>query len=229
MLIPDNEQTMERLKAFICKWAGPAKPEYGIRRESVPTDLPAALRDFYTFAGNWPNPSYEASAYSAGFRPKLFEAQDIWLEPEKLKRESGRISFLLENQGSWSCEVNANQDDSPVYSDAARLWDERLEESEVVCPSLTHFLTTFCLQELVFGSRYFGKLEGALDPDVFRAKLHPLWLDGYYVFKEPSHSFYLCGDNLLIMDYYSDVWYGCLEESALSLILDPSMVKPIEP
>ncbi|WP_172252556.1 hypothetical protein [Saccharibacillus deserti] len=229
MLIPDNELTLERLKAFICKWAGPAKPEYGIRTEEIPADLPFVLKDFYRFAGNWPNPSFGTGSDPGGLRPKLFEAQDIWMDASGLKREDGRITFLLENQGSWSCEVDAGRDDSPVYSDAARLWDDYLEESEIVCPSLPHFMTTFCLQELVFGSRYFGKLQGGLDPAVFRDTLNPIWLDGYYVFKEPSHSFYLCGDNLLIMDYYSDVWYGCLEESALSLIADPTMVNPIEP
>ncbi|MCQ4087048.1 hypothetical protein [Saccharibacillus sp. JS10] len=229
MLIPDNAQTMERLKAFICKWAGPSRPEYGVRSDSLPSDLPAVLKDFYTFAGNWPNPAYEAALQPNGSRTKLFEAQDRWLEPQFLTRQNDRITFLLENEGQWSCEVNAGQNDSPVYSDAAMLWNDRLEESEIVCPSISHFLTTFCLQELVFGSRYFGKLEGGLDPALFRESLHPLWLDGYYVFKEPSHSFYVCGDNLLIMDYYSDVWYGSLEEDALSLILDPSTVKPIEP
>ncbi|NGZ75679.1 hypothetical protein [Saccharibacillus alkalitolerans] len=229
MLIPDNEHTMERLKAFICKWAGPARPEYGFRREDIPAELPAVLKDFYAFAGRWPNPSFGSGVYPAGFGPKLLGVQDIWLEPEEVKRQDGRISFLLENQGNWSCEVDAGRDDSPVYSDAARLWDDKLEGSEIVCSSLPHFLTTFCLQELVFGSRYFGKLEGSLDPAVFRDTLHPIWLDGHYVFQEPSHSFYLCGDNLLIMDYYSDVWYGSLEESALSLIADPSMVRPIEP
>ncbi|CAM3422300.1 MULTISPECIES: hypothetical protein [Saccharibacillus] len=229
MLIPDNEQTMERLKAFICKWAGPARPEYGLRREDIPADLPAALQDFYAFAGRWPNPSFAAGLQKGSIRPKLFETQDIWLEASELKRQAGQITFLLENQGSWSCEVDAGRDDSPVYSNAAQLWDDHLQGSEVVCPSLTHFMTTFCLQELVFGSRFFGKLDGALDPTVFRDTLHPLWLDGHYVFKEPSHSFYLCGDDLLIMDYYSDVWYGCLDEGALSLIADPGMVKPIEP
>ncbi|GGN91191.1 hypothetical protein [Saccharibacillus kuerlensis] len=229
MLIPDNGQTMERLKGFICKWAGPAKPEYGIRQEDIPGDLPAVLKDFYAFAGRWPNPSFASSDYPTEFRPKLFGAQDLLLEPEGQKRDNGRAAFLLENQGSWTCQVDVGRDDSPVYSDAARLWDDRLEGSEVVCSSLPHFLTTFCLQELVFGSRHFGKLDGGLDPAAFRDTLHPIWLDGYYVFKEPSHSFYLCGDNLLIMDYYSDVWYGSLHESALSLIADPGMVKPIEP
>ncbi len=229
MLIPDNEQTIERLKAFICKWAGPAKPQYGIRRDLIPSDLPAVLKDFYAFAGNWPNPSLDFNPSSTGSGPKLFQAQDIWLEPDELEREDGRIVFLSENQCAWNCSVEAGRDDSPVYSDAARLWDDRLEGSEIVCPSLPHFLTTFCLQELVFGSRYFGKLEGSLDPAVFRETLNPIWLDGYYVFNEPSHSFYLCGDNLLIMDYYSDVWYGSLDESALALIADPGMVKPIEP
>lgn len=228
MLIPDNEYTMERLKAFICKWAGPSRPEYGLRREEIPTDLPAVLQDFYGFAGKWPNPSFAADSYPVGLRPKLFEAQDIWLEAAELKRKDGKITFLLENQGSWSCEVDAGRDDSPVYSDAARLWEEDLEHSEIVCSSLAHFMTTFCLQELVFGSRHFGKLQGSLDPTVFRDTLYPIWLDGYYVFKEPSHSFYLCGESLLIMDYCSDVWYGCLDDSALSLIADPTMVKPSE-
>ncbi|MDO3410872.1 hypothetical protein QWJ34_13955 [Saccharibacillus sp. CPCC 101409] len=229
MLIPDNEQTIERLKAFICKWAGPAKPEYGLKPREIPADLPAALQELYRFAGNWPNPAYENSPYPPAMRPRLFEAQDIWMGAGELRREADRITFLLENQGSWSCQVDANREDSPVYSDAARLWDDRLEEPEIVCPSLSHFMTTFCLQELVFGSLHFGKLEGSLDPAVFRDTLHPIWLDGYYVFKEPSHSFYLCGNDLLIMDYYSDVWYGCLDDRALSLIADPSMVKPIEP
>ncbi|WPC39572.1 hypothetical protein [Clostridium sp. JS66] len=124
---------------------------------------------------------------------------------------------MSENQGNWTCEVEANNDNSSVYSDAAEVWDENALGHEIVCKSLSHFLITFCLQELVFGSKYVGTINDKFRMEQILKKSEPLWLNGFYVNKERDHSFYVYDEKILIMDY-AGFWYACNDESSLHLI-----------
>jgi hypothetical protein len=224
MFIHDDKNRIEKLKFMIIQWAGPALPEYGLLESEIPMHIPKALRDLYLFAGNWPHPRDNRDHYfMPGKQPRMFQEQDVLLGVDNLKCENGRITFLMENQGNWTCEVDVDDDHSPVYCDAAKLWDDSIEEHEIVCQSLEHFLVTFCLQEMVFSSKFVGTLNGNLDQELFREKLEPIWLNGLYTLKEPTHSFYLCGDNLMIMDDSSTLWYAAKDESALALIVDAAI------
>lgn len=219
MFIHDDENRIEKLKLIINQWAGPVVPEYGLVESEVPTHLPKPLRDLYLFAGNWPHPRENRDQYfMPGKQPRLFQEQDALLGVENLKCENGRITFIMENQGNWTCEVVANDDHSPVYCDADKLWDDSIKGHEIVCHSLEHFLVTFCLQELVFSSKFVGTLNGELDQELFREKIVPIWLNGLYTYKEPTHSFFLSGDKLMIMDDSSTLWYAAQDKEALSLI-----------
>ncbi|WP_068774286.1 hypothetical protein [Paenibacillus sp. FJAT-26967] len=224
MLIKDDKDSLENLKLFVEDWAGPVLPEYGLQEEEVPSYFPKPLRDLYLFAGNWPANSRSSRKKSpANGEPAIFQIQDTLMSVENTIRSQGRISFITENQGNWTCEVEEGNDDSPVYCNAAALWDDTVKGHERVCNSLQHFLVTFCLQELMFSSRFVGAIQADLKQELFREQLEPIWLDGYYVFKEPTHSFYLCANKLLIMDY-AGLWYASNDESALSLIANRGLV-----
>lgn len=219
MYIKDDENGMENLKLFIEKWEGKALPEYGMLDEEVPRFLPKPLRDLYLFSGKWPHPRKKDVGYSDPYGDqKIFDNQDFLVEVESLEKKNGRVTFLFENQGNWTCEIEANNDNSPVYSDAAEVWDENASGHEIVCESLSNFLITYCLQELVFGSRYVGTIEDKLKMEQILKNSEPLWLEGFYVNKEPDHSFYIYNHKLLIMDY-GGLWYACNDESALALIV----------
>jgi hypothetical protein len=126
-----------------------------------------------------------------------FAAQDRLLPPGELEREDGMIGFAWENQGNWSCRCPAGPGDPPVLSDAADLWTGEEEGFVEVCESLDHFLGTLLLQEAVMGCANLYAMAG--DPDAV-AGLEPLWLNGKYVFEEPTHDFYgVAGSDLLLM------------------------------
>jgi hypothetical protein len=111
-----------------------------------------------------------------------------------------RFTFINENQGVWSCETLINQADPPVFSDASS-FDGRDEGMREVCPCLSHFLTTFCLHELLFGSRnLFCVDSGPENPgELLKGEIQPLWLDGMYAYKGVKYSFFLCDQDFLIL------------------------------
>lgn len=220
MYIKDDINSIENLKLFIEKWAGKQLPKYGLSQEEVPEFLPKPLREIYLFAGNWPNIREDYEHDPMGRKqPYIFQNQDILMGVENLERENGRISFLMENQSNWTCEVEENNDDSPVYSDAAVVWDENASGHEIVCKSLSHFLVTFCLQELVYSSKYVGTINDKSKRELILKNAEPIWLNGIYVDKEPDRSFHIFDNKILIMDGY---WYGCNDERALELLKDSS-------
>lgn len=220
MIIKDDKKSIENLKIFIEKWAGVPMSEYGLSEDEVPKNLPNPLREIYLFAGNWPHPRDNDDKYfMPGKQPRIFQEQDCLLGVGNLERKNGRTVFMVENQRNWTCEIDENDDASPVYCDASTLYDATVTGHEVVCESLSHFLVTFCLQELVMSSEHVGTFVAESEQELVKGDLEPVWLNGFYVFKEPTHSFYICDSRLLIMKLYDEFWYACKDESALSLLI----------
>ncbi|HEX7379019.1 MAG TPA: hypothetical protein VF278_17995 [Pirellulales bacterium] len=138
-----------------------------------------------------------------------------------MESQGDRFTFIHENQGVWSCETLADVIDPPVYSDAiAYEPGEREGTMREVCPRLSHFLVTYCLHEIVLGSRNLLCVESTVaEPaSLATAKCDPIWLNGWFVFGRPTHSFYLCGDSLLIMDTGGDYWLAYNEPHGGELI-----------
>lgn len=209
-MIKNDKNSIQSLKLFIEKWVGKWLPKYGMLENEVPDFLPQPLREIYLYAGKWPNPRLDAGLY-------LFQGQDILMDVENLERKNGRVFFLMENQSNWTCEVEEYNNESPIYCDAAEIWDENASGHEIVCKSLSHFLVTFCLQELVLSSNYVGTVDNNIKIQEIIKSSEPLWLNGIYVSKEPTHSFYIYDNRLIIMDY-NGLWYACNDEDTLCLI-----------
>ena len=137
---------------------------------------------------------------SAEWIPGLFGPQDQLLPLDQLVVNGDRFTFIHENQGVWSCETQINEADPPVFSDASA-FDGSDEGMREVCPSLSHFLTTFCLHELVFGSKnlYCVDTEPESPGELVNGAVERLWIDGMYAYKGAKYSFFLCGGDLMIM------------------------------
>ncbi|TVX99868.1 hypothetical protein [Cohnella terricola] len=207
MLLKDTDQ-LDDLKEFLISWYGKYDSSYGVPVGELPADLPKALRELYAFAGRWKAGSDDHLENS----PEIFQQQDCLYSVERLRRHADRITFLEENQTNWTCQAEAGNDGSPVYCDERLLWDDNAEGHILVNDSLYHFLKSFCLQEVVFGCKHLYVIEGTVDQIqvLFNMPLEDVWLNGYYTgAKEegPTHSFYRCGD-VLIMERYSDLWLG---------------------
>ncbi|MGW1193473.1 hypothetical protein, partial [Streptomyces sp. NPDC002559] len=123
-----------------------------------------------------------------------------------LSLHDGTVEFLSENQDSWTCRVTAAAPAAPVVlSNAHWMWDDGPEDEYTpLTPSLEQFLTSFVLQETVFGCR---NLATADEPTALPDRSVPLWLDGWYVFEEPSHSFWSV-DSTLVADISGTRWVG---------------------
>lgn len=196
---------------------------------SIPAFVPPPLRAIYEFAGNYPIPNSEQ------WRPPnwtcgLFGPQDQLLPVDKLKPNRNRFRFLQENQCVWHCETDANAADPPVYSDAMA-YDHGEPEGtmRVACPSLSHFLTTFCLQEVFFGSKHLFCIDSAVaEPaDLVTDELTDVWVNGIYAYNQPTHSFYRCGQGLLLMNTGGAYWMAYNDDRYASLISKANEVRRI--
>ncbi|MFD2333544.1 hypothetical protein ACFSR7_30145 [Cohnella sp. GCM10020058] len=211
-VLKDTDQ-LDDLKAFLIDWYGKYDRANGVPAEEVPADLPKALRELYAFAGRWKDGSDRHLERS----PEIFQQQDCLCAAEMLRREGDRITFLEENQANWTCQVEAGNDESPVYCDEGSLWDDDAKGHIVVQRSLYHFLKTFCLQEIVFGCKYLYVAEGEIELNRvgLERPVEAVWFNGHYTGLDtegPTHAFYRTG-TILMMERYGDLWLGSNSES----------------
>jgi hypothetical protein len=171
----------------------------------IPAKLPDGLATIYRELGalveieNGPDNGWRAP----------FATQDALMPISRLKRVDGMVEFAWEDQGNWSVRSPVGQPDPPVYSNAPDVWETEQRGFVVVCESLNHFLTTLSLQEAVMSCHKLATIRTSDGPAAaVVTELHPLWVRGRYVFGEPSHDFFVCEDqDVLLMDY-AGVWVG---------------------
>jgi hypothetical protein len=79
---------------------------------------------------------------------------------------------------------------------------------------LSHFLVSFVLQELMFGSELVAVAPGALEK--FKASgmsVEPVWMRGEYAWDIDRPSYFLVGERFLLRrapdEADGDDWYGC--------------------
>jgi hypothetical protein len=102
-----------------------------------------------------------------------------------------------------------------------------------VCSSLSHFLTTFCLRELVLGSRnlFCVDSEPCEPSDLVEGDVKPLWLDGMYVYTGVKFSFNLCERDLMILSDGTgppgDYWLAYNQEECSSLLSTKHAIRRI--
>jgi hypothetical protein len=130
-----------------------------------------------------------------------FAAQDALIRVRELEFVDGMVEFAWENQGCWSCRTPLEQEDPPVYSNAGDCYYNRPGFLKV-CDSLSHFLITLSLQEAVMSAPVLLAVENASAADAVKPALRPLWLNGKYVFDEPTHNIFDApGHDILVMEH----------------------------
>ncbi len=130
----------------------------------------------------------------------IFSNQDMLLRPSQLEwTDDGRVVFIHENQEVWSLATSAAGDDPPVWIDADNVGIGQCHTWPKANESLSRFLTTFCLQELTFGSR-MGVWDAELTR-MFRSgqpSITPLWLNRTYVWPDCQYDFCQMDDDVLV-------------------------------
>lgn len=199
----DNRDDLGDLRSSVeritYQWFGFRGPWHGIADEKlVETELPTPLRWLYGFAGEWPSDNNWQS---------IFAYQDVLLPFEVLFSHDSKLVFVAENQDVWHAGTLSRGDDPPVWVRT----NERNATWRTLCDSLTQFLVTFCLHEIVFGSRYRAHADHILDRfDKMGCHISPLWLNGPYVNMLDGDacrpiSFHLVDGRYLVMD---NSWCG---------------------
>lgn len=212
---------MSGLESFLERCLGPRKPEFGASEEDVQSvKMPAPLQRFFRFAGRWP-----------GHNPETPYANRFCMQDKLCRLRSkgyalgfevmdDRLIFVWENQGVWVAATERSGEDPPVWiSEDSSHREPRREWRELENP-LSHFLVSFVLQEILFGSEMVH-----CAPDVLAkfenagAKIEPVWLDGEYAWEFCSlagrarPSYFLAADGILIRrapeEADGEDWYGC--------------------
>lgn len=199
------KERMDELEKFILFWLGPRKPAYGESASALGlVSLPYPLCRLYGFAGQWPPHPHYAN------EPNVFCVQDYLIPLSGLEySDDGKLVFLVENQSCWTCATLTQGDDPPVWVAGDYLYPNPDDgEWHLITDSLSKFLVSFCLQELLFGSVPHTPGTRRLS-NIDRQKAVPLWTDGPYVGSNRSHNFYLLNDEVLIGPFGIELpWFG---------------------
>lgn len=211
------DELMDELERFIKFWLGPRKPGYGEPKVALDRDpLPGPLRRLYAFAGRWP-----PTGGRHGHGPNAFAAQDTLAPLSRAEwTDDGRVVFLWENQGCWVCATEPHGKDPPVWvsegedEDGGHQWD-------LVADSLSRFLVSFCLQELMFGARLCLS-DDELDKRFAREgkSAVPILTDGVYVDgqEHPGHNFFLWDDAILVGRLQGSQWFAAKDEAGIAFL-----------
>jgi hypothetical protein len=125
-----------------------------------------------------------------------------------------RLVFVWENQGVWVAATKRAGDDPPVWiteecshRETQQVW-RRLEKP------LSHFLVSFVLQELMFGSELLAVAPSALEKfEGAGLPVEPVWIRGEYAWDFDRPSYFLVGERFLVRrapgEADGEDWYGC--------------------
>ena len=128
-----------------------------------------------------------------------------------------RLVFVWENQGVWVAATESAGVDPPVWiteecshRDARQVW-RQLENP------LSHFLVSFSLQEMMFGSELVAVAPGAFERfETAGLSVEPVWIMGEYAWELARPSYFLVGERFLVRrapdEADGDDWYGCNDE-----------------
>jgi hypothetical protein len=130
---------------FLTEWHGQHRPDYGSPPEEIGRRVPAPLRDFYEFAGRWPN----------------VVVQNRLLAPGEVERTGRRLIFYIENQGVYAWATELEGTDPRVWGTWNNEWYPEEEP-------LSRFLLQIVLFEAAFGAPG-GAAAAWLDPKAHEA------------------------------------------------------------
>ncbi len=194
-----SNELMSELEKFLVFWLGPWNSAFGEPESTLRSQrLPKPLRRLYAFAGKWKcteERGTEMRALNCGEGLRLLEQLDrTWLDS---------IYFADECQMNWSCSTRRRGADPAVWVKDNCGMD--FYQWRCVDRSLSRFLVTLCLRELMGTSR-FMRFDQRLEK-WFRESMHkavPLWSNHPFPYCPEGYSFYLIGDSVLVGDFRHD-------------------------
>jgi hypothetical protein len=215
---------MTGVERFLERYLGPRRSEFGASEVEVQSiEMPAPLQRFFRFAGRWPghNP---ATPFA-----NRFSVQDVLagMAAEQyapaLRLIDNRLVFVWENQGVWVAATEAASVDPPVWITEESSHRESRQVWRQLEKPLSHFLVSFVLQEVMFGSELVAVAPGALEKFKTAAlSVEPVWIRGEYAWDISRPSYFLVGDRFLVRqspdEADGDDWYGCKDAAGAGML-----------
>ena len=217
----DNpRELMQALDRFLSVYFGDRQVENQLDLDEIASwNIPQTLKDVYSFIGKYLN------------KDGTFGKQDtLIINSGKGKTYGGKIVIVGQNQGCWNCFTETEGKDPSVWTEDYGWKDDSLKW-KLVDNSLSQFLTTFCMQEAIFISKYcysgnfktvipILKLQG-YEVSTWQGKY--VWED-YFNDREGIYYFHLIEDAILIS---SDGWCGTNYKNANRLLtsLEPELTR----
>jgi len=191
---------MSGLEHFLQRYLGPRRPEFGASADEVRSiEMPDPLQRFFSFAGRWPGHNPRTPFVNRFCMQDMLcaIARNQWAP--MLQHLDSRLVFVWENQGVWVAATERAGDDPPVWiteecshRETKQVW-RRLEKP------LSHFLVSFVLQELMFGSELLAVAPGALEKfEGAGLPVEPVWIRGEYAWGIDRPSYFLVGERFLV-------------------------------
>jgi hypothetical protein len=206
---------MSGLERFLQRYLGPRRTEFGASADEVQrVEMPDPLRRLFGFAGRWPGHNPQTRFVNRFCMQDMLCAISRNQGAPMLQLLDNRLVFVWENQGVWVAATERTGDDPPVWitegcshRETQQVW-RRLEKP------LSHFLVSFVLQELMFGSEVLAVAPGALEKfEGAGLPVEPLWIRGEYAWDIDRPSYFLVGERFLVRrapdEADGEDWYGC--------------------
>jgi hypothetical protein len=233
-IIPDTntDARMAALEQFLQRYLGPRRPEFGEpETELQSTEMPAPLRRFFRFAGRWPGHNPRTPYVNRFCIQDTLGAIRKREHAPALQLMDNLLVFVWENQGVWVAATERTGADPPVWisencshRDAVREW-RQLETP------LSHFLVSFVLQELMFGSEILAVAPVALEKfQKAGLPVEPVWNRGEYAYDIDRPSYFLADEHFLVRradEADGDDWYGCNTRTGVELLTSLGLPKQI--
>ncbi len=225
-LIPDSttDARMAGLEQFLERYLGPRRPDYGETDSEVRSiQMPEPLHRFFLFAGRWPGHN-RGTPYANRFcmQDTLCSIRANGHAPA-LQVMDNRLVFVWENQGVWVAATGRVGADPPVWITEDTSHRQKLQVWRRLENPLSHFLVSFVLQEVMFGSELLAVAPGAL-ATFEEAGLHikPAWIMGEYASDIDRPSYFLADERFLIRrapdEADGEDWYGCNDSLGTELL-----------
>jgi len=216
-LISDSstDARMAGLEKFLERYIGPRRPEFGTSEDEVRSiEMPTPLQRFFMFAGRWPGQN-PRTPYANRFcmQDTLCAISKNGYAPT-LQYMDNLLVFVWENQGVWVAATERAGADPPVWMSEKCSHRDPVKVWQQIEKPLSHFIVSFVLQEVMFGSELVAVAPGALEKfEMAKLRIEPVWIRGEYAWRDYWPSYYLAGDRFLVRrepnEADGDDWYGC--------------------
>jgi hypothetical protein len=216
-----SDARLSGLEDFLQRYLGRRQSEFGASPDELHSiEMPAPLRRFFGFAGRWPGHNPQTPFVNRFCMQDKLCALTSRQRAPVLQDMDHRLVFVWENHGVWVAATEHTGDDPPVWitegashREAHQVW--RRHEKP-----LSHFLVSFVLQELIFGSERLATAADVLEK--FEKAGLPVWIKGEYAWDIDRPSYFLVDERFLVRRAPDEGdggdWYGCANGAGVDVL-----------